>query len=199
VSDTRRAVIVDLASRKLDPVELIEGLRQRDPRAANALHHRYGPRINRWVWHMLGGDPEHDDVVHQVFVSILASIGKVRDPSSLDAWVDSVCVRTVRKEIRHRRYRRWVTPSSEAVDRAVDPHHPAQQVHIRRFYHLLDRMRPDDRIVLVLRYLEGCTLAEVADAGGYSLATAKRRLKRARAELKKRALEDPVLVSLLET
>lgn len=195
---TSTAEIVQLDSHRLTRADLVSGLLGGDASVASAFHRQYGARISRWVWRLLGGDPEHDDVVHQVFVNILSSIGKLRDVESLDAWVDSVTIRTVRKEIRHRQYGRFLVAKPETVERAADPHHPSRQAHIRRFYQLLGQLKPDDRIVLVLRHLEGCTLEEVAAANGYSLATAKRRLSRATRAFKKRAIQDPVLISLLE-
>jgi RNA polymerase sigma-70 factor, ECF subfamily len=195
---TATAEVVELAQHRLSRADMVNGLCRGEASAAAAFHRRYGSRISRWVWRLLGGDPEHDDVVHQVFVNILSSIGKLRDPDALDSWVDSVTIRTVRKEIRARRYRRFIVARADAAEFAVDPSHPARQTHVRRFYQLLAQLKPDDRIVLVLRHLEGCTLDEVARAGGYSLATAKRRLKRATRAFRKLAIQDPILISLLE-
>jgi RNA polymerase sigma-70 factor, ECF subfamily len=192
------AEVIELASRSMAAAELIDGLTQRDPDAARAFHRRYGARISRWVWRLLGADAEHDDVVHQVFVNALTAVGGVRDPGALDAWVDSVTIRTVRKEIRARRYRRWLVPATETVEQTVDPGNPARQAHVQRFYRILGQLRPDDRIVLVLRHVEGCTLSEVAAACGCSLATIKRRIIRATEAFRKRAIQDPILVSLLE-
>jgi len=196
--EERRAEIVELATVQLDDEQLIAGMRRGESRAVEAFPRRYGERINRWVWRLLGGDAEHDDVVHQVFVNVLASLGSLRDTGALGAWVDSVTIRTVRKEIRRRRYRRAVIFAPERIENELDPASPARQAHIRRFYRILDRLRPEDRILFVLRFLEGCSLQEIADAGGYSLATAKRRLTHAREEFRKRAVKDLVLVSLLE-
>lgn len=193
-----RAEIVELATVKLDNHKLVEGLRGGAASAVEVFHQRFGERINRWVWRLLGGDAEHDDVVHQVFINLLSSLGGLRNPAALGAWVDSVTIRTVRKEIRSRRYRRLLVFAPQRVERQLDPSSPARQAHIRRFYCILDAMRPDDRILFVLRFIEGCSLQELADAGEYSLATAKRRLKHAREEFRKRAVRDLVLVSLLE-
>ena len=33
-----------------------------DPRAAaTALYERFAPEVNRWVWRLLGADPDHND------------------------------------------------------------------------------------------------------------------------------------------
>ena len=64
--------------------------------------------------------------------------------------------------------------------------------------HILRKMKTDDHIVFVLRFVEGNTLGEVAVASGYSLATAKRRISRAKKEFMKRAKNDAVLAALIE-
>ncbi len=50
---------------------------------------------------------------------------------------------------------------------------------LRRLYSLLDRLSTRERLVLVLRHIEGMTLEEIAEAMELSLATVKRGLRRA--------------------
>ena len=50
---------------------------------------------------------------------------------------------------------------------------------LRRLYNLLDRLSTRERLVLVLRHVEGMTLEEIAEAMELSLATVKRGLRRA--------------------
>jgi len=50
---------------------------------------------------------------------------------------------------------------------------------LRRLYALLDRLNTRERLVLVLRHVEGMTLEEIAEAMELSLATVKRVLRRA--------------------
>ena len=59
-------------------------------------------------------------------------------------------------------------------------------------------MPTDDRIVFVLKYIEGCTIDHIASIYNYSPATAKRRIKRARLTFEDKALEDFSLLSLVE-
>jgi RNA polymerase sigma-70 factor (ECF subfamily) len=139
-------------------------------------------------------------VVQQVFVGVLSSLKKLRDVDALDAFVDSVTIRTVRKEIRRRRFRNRVFGKGEGPSPGDvwDRSAPLREAHVRSFYSILENLPADDRIIFVLRHLEGRSLAEIARSGGYSLSTAKRRLKKATLEFKTRALKDPVLLSMLE-
>lgn len=53
---------------------------------------------------------------------------------------------------------------------------PEQQAQVKALYAILGRVPLEDRIAWTLRNLEGMPLADVADACGCSLATAKRRI-----------------------
>jgi len=189
--------VVALSPREDADIELVEGMLYGDPAAASAFYHRYGARISRWVWRLLGADEDHDDMVNQVFVNIMSSIGGLRNVGSLGSWVDSVVFRRVRKELRRRKLKRLLVPSTPRIEASVDAAHPNKEVAIMRFYEVLERMPIDDQMVFVLRYLEERPLAEVASAGGYSLATAKRRLEKARRKFAQLASRDPILVTLL--
>ncbi len=177
--------------------ELLDNLLAGASEAAGALYDRFAPRVNGLVWRLLGADGDHDDVVQQVFLAILQSAERIRSPEALPAWITQVTVNTVRKEIRRRQRWRWF--QAEAAAQPTD-HGPdgEDQLLARRFYQVLGRMTPDDQLALSLRYVEGLTLPEVAAACGYSLATAKRRLVRARTRFEKRAQRDFVLAAKLE-
>ena len=85
--------------------ELLTLLRRGGEVAGAALYDRYAPTIRRLVWRLLGGDEEHDDVVQQVFLHALSSMGTLRDPEALEGWLVGITVNTVRREIRGRRFR----------------------------------------------------------------------------------------------
>ena len=176
--------------------DLVDRLRRGEPAAGRTLYAEVGPLVNRLVWRFLGADQEHDDVVQEVFVAVLGSIKKLKDPEMLDQWVASVTVNVVRREIRSRTYRRRVklVPDSRHEWQGV-PVSGEKMAFLRSFYGLLDRVSAGDRITFVLHYMEGYTLPEVAALAGYSLATAKRRIARARSWFEQEVLADPILAS----
>ena len=57
-------------------------------------------------------------------------------------------------------------------------------------------MSDEDRILFVMRFVEGVNLREIARHTGRSLATVKRRIVKAREIFIKKARRDPDLVSL---
>jgi len=180
---------------------LARGLERREPAAAAELYRRFGDRINRLVWRLLGADSEHDDVVQQVFVNIFGSVHTLRDSQAMESWITGVTINTVRREIRSRGTRRIVQLVPEAPEPpggTADEDGPDAGRVARRFYQVLATMRADERIVLGLRFVEGYTLTEIATYGNYSLATAKRKLRRATEVFSKKAMRDPVLAGRIE-
>lgn len=197
---TPRARVLSLKAfnRSLSEEELIRGISCGNPAIASEFVRRYGARISRWVWRLLGADSDHDDVVQQVYLGLISSIDSIKDPEKLDAWVDSVVIRTVRKEIRRRKIKRTLFLMDNKVEGTCDLSSPLKFVYIRSFYSIMESLPTDDRVIFILRYLERCSLDEIAERGRYSLSTAKRRLRQARARFKKLAMKQPMLISLLQ-
>jgi RNA polymerase sigma-70 factor (ECF subfamily) len=170
-----------------------------DPRTGAALFDRCEARVNRLVWRVLGADEDHDDLVQQVFVALLAGLRRLRDPEALPGWVAAVTINTVRSEIRRRRVRRLLLGSEpRALDLAEAPATSAEDRELlRRTYAALERLPADERIAFALRFIDEQPLAEVAAACGCSLATIKRRLAAAQARFLRIAARDPALAERL--
>lgn len=109
-----------------------------------------------------------------------------------------VTVNTVRKELRWRGYRRIVRFTDKVPEAIAPSQDPENNLLNKRFYEVLDKMKREERIVFVLHEMQGETVAEIARIGGYSVATAKRRLATARASFKRYAEKDAILASVGE-
>lgn len=160
--------------------ELLRGIQSNQRAAAGALiDHVSGP-VNRLIWVLLGADSEHDDLVHEVLDLVLRHAHRVRDAAAFDGWVRTVTLNVVRGELRRRRWRRLFVPAELGLDE-LDNAVPDEQARerVRRVYRTLDSLSADQRTALVLRFIEGYELTEVADALGCSLATTKRLLQKA--------------------
>jgi RNA polymerase sigma-70 factor (ECF subfamily) len=81
--------------------------------------------------------------------------------------------------------RRWFGESDvdaelELADSSASPEERAQLAHV---YRTLERMPRDERVVWVLRLVEGETLESIADLLGCSVSTVQRRLRAAQATM----------------
>jgi len=117
-----------------------------------------------------------------VFVVAIDSIDNLQEPSALRPWLAGISVHLARAEIRRRTKNRWLLswPGGEEPALEAPSQPPEIDEALRATYRALSKLAPDERISFALRFIEGMDLVEVAAACRVSLATAKRRLCRAR-------------------
>jgi RNA polymerase sigma factor (sigma-70 family) len=162
---------------ELADASIAELLRSGSREAAAAVYDRFATLVNRWVWRLMGADPEHDDIVQQVFVQVLRAGPKLRESDKLGGWVHAITVNTVHGELRRRRVRRFFWRDSPPAALHGDF---VREVEMRdllvRAKSVIDKLPPGERIAFMLHYVERHSAAEIAELCGYSLSTAKRRL-----------------------
>ena len=180
-----RVVPFDQAPKDLEAIAA--GAARGDSASVLLLYDRFGPIVNRLVWRLMGADSEHNDIVHDVFVNVLKSIGQVRTPALLEQWICGITVHIVRGEIRRRRLYRFLHLDPDAGEQFAIPSDPDAHMALRRFYEVLDGMPANDRIIFTLRFVDGRRLSEIGPICSCSLAAVKRRLRRARAEFFRQA------------
>jgi RNA polymerase sigma-70 factor (ECF subfamily) len=161
---------------------LVAALRAGRVDAREEIVRRCAPDVERVLYRILGPDPEIEDVAHEVFMTALASVGKIRQPDALRSWLVGIAVRKVRKLIRRRERRRFVMSVITRELRQPDSAPPPAELSeaLRSTYRIFERIPADDRVAFALRFVDGMALADIAEATGVSLATAKRRIFRAR-------------------
>ena len=140
---------------------------------------------------------EEDEVIYQVFDRALAALPKFRGESRLSTWRYRI---TWREGLRHLEKQGRLRDREAPLDAAISM--PAQSDNPERVLERLesaDRVRealgnldPRDREVLALRYLEELKLAEVAERLDIPLGTAKVRVHRALARMRKELDRDDV-------
>jgi RNA polymerase sigma-70 factor (ECF subfamily) len=161
--------------------ELARALMAGEAASAEKVWSRFAPVVHGIVSRALGPDAEVEDVTQEIFYRLFSRIGTLRKPEALRSFVVSFAIRIVKWELRRRRARRWLTLSEtgEVPEQALLFMSAENRYALRRLYVLLDRLSARERLVLVLRHVEGMTLEEIADAMELSLATIKRVLRRA--------------------
>jgi RNA polymerase sigma-70 factor (ECF subfamily) len=166
-------------------LELARALIEGESNAAELAWERYSPLVHRIVSRAIGPDAEVEDVTQEIFYRLFSRIGTLRKPEALRSFVISFAIRIVKWELRRRRARRWLTLSEtgDVPDEQLLVMDAENRYALRRLYNLLDRLSTRERLVLVLRHVEGMTLEEIAEAMDLSLATVKRGLRRATARV----------------
>ncbi len=183
-----------------DP-ELADALISGEAWAAAATWNKHAPMVFRFLHRALGPNADVEDLTQEAFVGVFSSVRALRNREALRSFIFSVAVRTLRGELRRRRARRLFQLSAigQLPDVAVPALDAESRQALRRFYGILDLLSADERSAFVLRHLEGLQLEEVAEALDISLATAKRRLRRASELVARHAHRDAALAPYAKT
>jgi RNA polymerase sigma-70 factor (ECF subfamily) len=148
----------------------------------DGLFRRYAPYVAAIGLRILGRGDELDDLVQDVFVRAYRGLSRLEDQARVKAWLGRITVRCARRRLVRRRWWRLVR-SHEPVDceKLMDPSAtPEERAVVRSVYRALDELPADDRIVWVLRHVEGEKLDRIARYCGCSLSTVQRRLRSAK-------------------
>ena len=154
------------------------------------------PQVARIVQNHLPRNTAVEDLAQEVFVQFFRTIDRIDRGRPLEKWVSrlalNVCLNALRSKRRRPEWRFSDLGSGEQAlvetllqgdDSGRETH---ENAHARELLSkLLERLAPQDRMLLSLLYLEEKTPAEVADLTGWDSTLIKVRAFRARAKLKK--------------
>ncbi|MBU0638962.1 MAG: sigma-70 family RNA polymerase sigma factor [Planctomycetes bacterium] len=146
----------------------------------------------RVCYRLLGWRQDIEDVVQDVFLVALRGLPDFRGDSRIETWLTRVAVNTCRSHLRRRAL--WLRVRAvlrcERQESAASPaeHDLARHERVGQVQRALRRLPARDREVLVLRYLEGLPVAELAAVLEVSHNAVEVRLSRARKRLKSELL-----------
>jgi RNA polymerase sigma-70 factor (ECF subfamily) len=163
------------------------------------------PRLDRCfrlAWSILSNDADAADAMQDALVSAWRQIPRLRDPAAFDGWLNRVVANAALMARRRRGRRRevQVRPADGDPDSALlapdssirqqsDRDDNADRVADRdAIVRAFERVRPEDRSILVLHHVDQRPVAEIARMLGVPTGTAKWRLHEARRALE-RAME----------
>ncbi len=168
--------------------------------AARAVWNRYSPLVYGVLGRALGSATEAEDLTQEVFWRLFASIRTLRDPNALRSYLYSSTIRMLRWHLRKKRVLRFLALSDtgEVPEAHVQATDSEGRELLARFYRMLDKLGADERTAFVLRQIEGLSLQEIADVTGSSLATVKRRIRRASDVIERLARAQPEFAEYLD-
>lgn len=171
-----------------------------DDEAYGRLVKRYEKPITGLLWRFTRDPAQCEELVQQVFVEAYFSLKTYRGDAPLLHWLRKIATRTGYRFWRERAKEPQETSlpefdvleEIEAVDEdRIDPAEAAAVLHS-----LLDRLPPDDRLVLTLMYFEDCGTKEIAERVGWTRAKVKTQALRARRKMKEIAEREHLLEKL---
>ena len=160
---------------------LVVEVQRGDRRAAERLFQRWNPRLLRAARRYCGDVQSVGDLVQECWLAIWKGIRTLRDPARFRSYIFAVLHRRgsdhLRKVVRDRSR---IADQSEIDGISLS----ATQSERSALTQAFERLPPDQRLVSHLHFVEGFTLAEIAQVQRIPEGTAKSRLFHARRKLK---------------
>jgi RNA polymerase sigma-70 factor (ECF subfamily) len=171
----------------LDDEALVRQVLRGDQEAFGALVERYAGVVHGVVLEVVRQPEEVEDLVQEVFCRAYQELASLRRPSRFAPWLAQIArhlaLTHVQREQGHSRIEQleaWTWP----VERIPEPDQVVEaQERAALVWNALDQLRPEDRQLVVLYHLEGCTLREIARFLDRSAATVRWGLLRAEKRL----------------
>lgn len=168
---------------------LVLAARSGDAAAFASLVHAETPAAYRLALSIVRSPAEAEDAVQEAFLRAWRDIGKLREAELWPAWFRRLTVRSALDQTRRRPRVREVdlelATDVPGVELAV---HPADRLELLAAF---DRLSPDDRAILALRFYADLDIPDAAAALGIPLGTAKSRLHRALGRLREQLEQEP--------
>jgi RNA polymerase sigma-70 factor, ECF subfamily len=137
---------------------------------------------------IMGRDDDLDDLVQEVFIEAHRSLRQLREPGALKSWLARITVRRTIRKLRRTRVLMFfgLEAPAEYAEIADVSATPDERAQVALAYRSLERLPAAERVVWVLRHVEGESLDDIAEMCACSKSTVQRRLRLAQRTLEQR-------------
>jgi len=157
---------------------------QRNPEAAGRLYDKYYRQILGYVYHSTLDRTLSEDLTSNVFLAAFAHLGRYRwRQVPFRAWLYRIATNEVRMHYRRQRRIKAAGLVAQEGSAPCADESPAAAEEYRLLHKALLLLSLKYRTVIILRYFEGRTIAEISDITGRREGTVKSQLHRGLTQL----------------
>ena len=178
----------------VDARALVQGALAHDNEAARALVRRLYPLVFKVVRSHRARRTADEDLCQMIFIKMFQNLAQYSGKVPLEHWVSRIAVNTCLNQLNSERVRPELRFADLDEDQAAvvetlaatdDELAPDQKVASRQLIeHLLAGLKPAERLIIDLLYLQGRSVEEARQMTGWSVPLVKVRAFRARQKLK---------------
>lgn len=158
-----------------------------EPDAGRTLLDLTGPLVYGFVFARVGGGQEvAEDLVQETYLQAMRSAHSYRGEAALGTWLCTIARRQVARHFKTERRRAWLESRLRLIGAEPDEASREETFADRdAMIAALGRLPPLHRQILVLKYLDGLSVEEIAGELSRSRVQTQSLLQRARASLKR--------------
>ena len=159
---------------------------------------KYQDRVYNLCYRFLGDRQEAEDSAQEIFIKVYKALKGFRLKSSFYTWLYRIAVNTCKNRIKSLEYRRSKSRVSTDDDQENKDYgipvftdqnnlpdiNLEQREKIKRIQEAINSLPPDQKMMVILRDIEGLSYEEIAGITNSRLGTVKSKLSRARLSLR---------------
>jgi RNA polymerase sigma-70 factor (ECF subfamily) len=161
---------------------------QKEPGAFQALYEKYFRQILLFVLRRVGDKSLAKDITQQVFYKALLNIGRFQLRGfPFSSWLYRIAINECNEYFRKSDRIRWVALEESHVEWLYEEltADSERDNWEKKLPAILGKLKPDDLLVIELRYFEGKSFQEIAEIMNWSVLNAKARTYRTLHKMKK--------------
>lgn len=164
-------------------------LKNHAPLCFNILYNRYAGKIYAKCIAMLKDEVLAQDATQEIFIKVFTNLSKFGGKSKFSTWVFSItynyCIDFIRKK------KKLKAIFSDEMEKAPDlaeeeiSDKVLLEMELDQLKEVLESIPVGDKAILLMKYLEGMSIKEIADAIDKTESAIKMKIKRAKAKAQK--------------
>jgi RNA polymerase sigma-70 factor, ECF subfamily len=161
-----------------------------DEAAFGELVERYSPRLRYFLRKLLASADGAEDALQDVWLDVFRHLARLADPQALRAWLYRIARDRAFGGLRKAKRAEQLLDESSVIDTSTADEGDFSSEDAARIHAALDDLPPEQREVLVLRFLEEMTYEEIARVVGCQLGTVRSRIHYGKRALRRALTED---------
>lgn len=169
----------------MEDKELVSKILTRDRRALLVFYRRYAPKLSRFIAGKIANPADAEEVLQDTLFAFLEATRDFQGKSTIQTFLFSICQHKVidyyrRKKLKHAVFSQM--PQLEAIiSPLIGPEDQLDVTLVREKIHaVLGRLLPRHRQILMLKYLDGLSVSEIAKRLTMTFKSVESQLFRAR-------------------
>jgi RNA polymerase sigma-70 factor (ECF subfamily) len=147
-----------------------------DEAAFAELVERFSPRLRYFLRKLLGPGDGVEDALQEVWLDVFRHLPRLADPQALVAWLYRIARDRAFGKLRKSRRDQLPLDETNVIDPAAADDGEFSPEDAQRIHAGLDALPPEQREVLVLRFLEDMSYEDIARVVGCQLGTVRSRI-----------------------
>lgn len=163
----------------MDDIKVIEQVREGNTDAFAEIVDHYQNQISSYIYRITGDYEVAKDLAQDTFIKAYTGILKTNSKLSFKAWLYRIATNNARQHNRRRKLISFIPFSCFSEHSSVFQAQPDQTENRLIIKQILSKISPDQRICLVLHFVEGFKYREIADILGITKDAVSKRIARA--------------------